>query len=104
MTESINNYLDTKGLKSMLFAEFGCCAALFLLTLVYFPTKPPTPPTVTAGVDRIEFKKGLKQLLQLRPLNVNKLTDSLLLHLYKPPTVAYVTALQYRKNSTPRNV
>ena len=65
---------DTKGLKPMLFAEFGCCAALFLLTLVYFPTKPPTPPTITASVDRLEFKKGLKQLLQLRPPYVNSLT------------------------------
>ena len=35
---------------------------LFFLFLLYFPTKPPLPPTVTSSINRMEFWAGTKQI------------------------------------------
>lgn len=39
-------------------------AALFLMILIYFPAKPPTPPCTSAGIQRENFLHGLKHLLR----------------------------------------
>ncbi|XP_053407588.1 solute carrier family 49 member 4-like isoform X2 [Mercenaria mercenaria] len=39
--------------------EFGVGALLFIITLVYFPAKPPTPPSRSAREERINFTQGL---------------------------------------------
>lgn len=44
--------------------EFGIAGSAFLATLVYFPTKPPHPPSVTATVDRADFREGVMALLK----------------------------------------
>ncbi|KAI8504226.1 Solute carrier 49 member 4 [Branchiostoma belcheri] len=44
--------------------EFALSAAIFLATIIYFPDKPPTPPTLTAATERLDFKAGIKQLLK----------------------------------------
>ncbi|OWF51146.1 disrupted in renal carcinoma protein 2-like [Mizuhopecten yessoensis] len=48
----------------LLYIEFGFAALIFLLTLVYFPDKPTLPPSTTASIERLEFKKGLLQLVR----------------------------------------
>ncbi|XP_033744145.1 solute carrier family 49 member 4-like [Pecten maximus] len=48
----------------LLYIEFGFAAFIFLLSLVYFPDKPLLPPCPTASIERLEFKKGLSQLLR----------------------------------------
>ncbi|XP_062521350.1 solute carrier family 49 member 4-like isoform X2 [Corticium candelabrum] len=44
------------------FIEFAAAAGAFLLVLVYFPKKPPLPPSITARCQRTSFVKGLQQL------------------------------------------
>ncbi|XP_078678256.1 solute carrier family 49 member 4 homolog [Branchiostoma floridae x Branchiostoma belcheri] len=48
----------------LMYAEFALSAAIFLATIIYFPDKPPTPPTLTAATERLDFKAGIKQLLR----------------------------------------
>ncbi len=38
--------------------------ALLLLLLIYFPAKPPTPPSVTAATGRIDYRQGLLDLIR----------------------------------------
>ena len=38
-------------------------AALFSVILVYFPSKPPRPPTTSSTVQRTEFLHGIRALL-----------------------------------------
>ncbi|KAK3099920.1 hypothetical protein FSP39_011798 [Pinctada imbricata] len=37
---------------------------VFLLLLIYFPAKPPKPPTVSASIERDDFKSGVKNLVR----------------------------------------
>ena len=48
----------------LMYIEFGLAAAVFLALLVYFPDRPPTPPSVTAHIQREGFKDGLKGLIR----------------------------------------
>ena len=45
-----------------LITEAGFMAVLFILTLVYFPAKPPTPPSASAETKREDFVEGAKIL------------------------------------------
>eukprot|EP00118_Oscarella_pearsei_P018920 m.197621 g.197621 ORF g.197621 m.197621 type:complete len:130 (+) comp39548_c0_seq13:2141-2530(+) len=46
--------------------EFIAASAIFLLALIYLPSKPPIPPSKTASVARIRYLDGLKKLLRHR--------------------------------------
>ena len=50
------------------YIELGAAALILLAIVVYFPTKPKLPPSVTATVDRLDFKYGFKRLLHNRQL------------------------------------
>ncbi len=54
----------SKEIMNLLYFEFGAGSVLLLLVLVFFPAKPPRPPSITAAVERTDYKNGLKQLLQ----------------------------------------
>ena len=43
---------------------FGVSIALLFLCLVYLPSHPPTPPSITATSDRLDFKKGILSLIR----------------------------------------
>ena len=47
-----------KELNMFLMVEAVVCTAIFLMALAYFPRKPPTPPSSSAAVERVEFKEG----------------------------------------------
>ena len=47
-----------------LISEFGVASTAFLLLLIYFPSKPKIPPSITASVERVNFKHGLMKLLR----------------------------------------
>ncbi len=49
-----------------MYYECGWSALLLLLVLLYFPARPPTPPSITASIVRTGFFQGLKQLFQNR--------------------------------------
>jgi len=44
-------------------AECAISCLLLVAMLLYFPAKPPTAPSVSASVDRVNFCSGLRQLL-----------------------------------------
>ncbi|KAJ8298207.1 hypothetical protein KUTeg_024738 [Tegillarca granosa] len=47
-----------------LFTEAAWSVFVFLLVLIYFPAKPPLPPTVTASTERLDYKNGVKGLFR----------------------------------------
>eukprot|EP00794_Sanderia_malayensis_P018065 gene18065-19874_t len=49
---------------NLLYVEFGIACFLLLLVLLFFPAKPPVPPSVTAALERVDYKHGLKQLIR----------------------------------------
>ena len=62
-TEYKNNQIKADIMKYMYFS-FACCALVFLLILVYFPAKPETPPNVSAGIQRADYKEGIKIIIR----------------------------------------
>ena len=47
----------------LMYIEFAATALILLIIIAYFPKKPKVPPSVTATVDRLDFKYGLKRLM-----------------------------------------
>lgn len=47
-----------------LLSEAVLCGLTFLLVLLYFPSKPPTPPSSSAALQRTNFKEGALILLR----------------------------------------
>ena len=47
----------------LMYIEFAAAALIFLVIIVYFPTKPKLPPSVTATVHRLDFRHGFKRLM-----------------------------------------
>ena len=50
-----------------MYITFGSCALVFLLILAYFPAEPPVPPSVSAGIERANYKEGIRMIIK----NVN---------------------------------
>ena len=48
----------------LMYTEFAAAAVILLVVIVYFPTKPKLPPSVTATVHRLDFKSGIKRLMR----------------------------------------
>ncbi|XP_013394520.1 disrupted in renal carcinoma protein 2 homolog [Lingula anatina] len=48
----------------LMYIEAGWSIAIFLLMVVYFPSKPPTPPTASASTIRVDHNAGLVALLK----------------------------------------
>ena len=46
-----------------LYVETGMLGFLFLCVIVYFPAKPPTPPSLSSASTRLEFCSGFRTLL-----------------------------------------
>ena len=44
--------------------EFAVVTFLFILVLIYFPDKPPLPPSKSAKRKRDDFFAGAKQILK----------------------------------------
>ena len=53
----------TADIYHMLYVLAGVCVVLFLLILVYFPSKPKHPPSITAKEERSNILQTLRQLL-----------------------------------------
>ncbi|KAJ8307421.1 hypothetical protein KUTeg_015505, partial [Tegillarca granosa] len=45
------------------YIECGIAGVLFIAVLIYFPKKPPKPPSITASLHRVEYKKSLLQII-----------------------------------------
>ena len=46
----------------MLYVVAAVCVVLFLIIFVYYPSRPKLPPSLTAGVERSDFKQTLRHL------------------------------------------
>ncbi|XP_063586186.1 solute carrier family 49 member 4 homolog isoform X2 [Penaeus indicus] len=55
-------------IKLLLYIDAAIGVALLAAILVYFPTKPPLPPSVTSSVKRYDFKTSLKEVFRNRDL------------------------------------
>ncbi|KAK3100279.1 hypothetical protein FSP39_017433 [Pinctada imbricata] len=53
---------ERKQIMRLMYVECGWSVFVFVLLLIYFPAKPPKPPTVSASIDRVDFKSGTKLL------------------------------------------
>ncbi|XP_078342231.1 solute carrier family 49 member 4 homolog isoform X2 [Oculina patagonica] len=62
MSHSQLMYLKEK-IMHLMYIELGAAALILLVVIVYFPSKPKLPPSVTATVDRLDFKYGFKRLI-----------------------------------------
>uniref|UniRef100_H2ZFL6 Major facilitator superfamily (MFS) profile domain-containing protein n=1 Tax=Ciona savignyi TaxID=51511 RepID=H2ZFL6_CIOSA len=51
-------------IQTVLYFEFGLASIIFLAMLVFFPNKPPTPPSVSASKSRMSLKRGLLALVK----------------------------------------
>lgn len=48
----------------ILFSECIAAGVLFIAALIYFPDKPPTPPSYTASIKRIEYTAALCKIIR----------------------------------------
>lgn len=48
----------------LMYLEFAISAILLFAVCIYFPEKPPLPPTASAKLDRLELKTSLCQLIR----------------------------------------
>nr|XP_045583952.1 solute carrier family 49 member 4 homolog [Procambarus clarkii] len=51
-------------IRKLLYFYAGVGVALLIAILVYFPKKPPTPPSITSSVERLNFKISLRKLIR----------------------------------------
>ena len=49
----------------LVYAQLGCSLLLFLVALIYFPAKPPTPPSTSAALERAGIGKAWVELVRL---------------------------------------
>ncbi|VDI11899.1 MFS transporter, FLVCR family, disrupted in renal carcinoma protein 2 [Mytilus galloprovincialis] len=55
---------ERQEIMKLMYWECGMSVLALLLVIVYFPDKPKLPPTVSASVERVDFKEGIKQLMR----------------------------------------
>jgi len=61
---SVSIGTDTVNFFCLLTAEFGLVALLSLCVLVYFPAKPPKPPSFSASKKKVDYIEGGKRLMK----------------------------------------
>lgn len=63
---SLSNYADHEIIKYTYF-ELGLCIAVFLCVLLYFPARPPVPPSLTSGTPHLlSTTASVKQAMKNR--------------------------------------
>ncbi|KAL3836655.1 hypothetical protein ACJMK2_022077, partial [Sinanodonta woodiana] len=67
-SSAINKDILKPQVLHLLYMEFGAAGLLFILTLIYFPSRPPLPPSITASMERTSYKKGLVKLMSNGPM------------------------------------
>lgn len=50
-------------IKNYLYLQAGLGVLLFILVVIYFPARPPKPPSASASIKRTEYVKGLLRIL-----------------------------------------
>ncbi|CAL1545968.1 unnamed protein product [Lymnaea stagnalis] len=71
------------GIMNILYAECGAAGVLFLLVIIYFPSKPPHPPSVSASIPREKYLPGLKMLARNKQFWVTAVAYSVPIGVYE---------------------
>ncbi|CAK8671683.1 solute carrier family 49 member 4 homolog [Clavelina lepadiformis] len=53
-----------KEIMNVLYVECGIAVFVFLAMLIYFPKRPPLPPSLSASCERMDLKAGLKIVIR----------------------------------------
>ncbi|XP_071211424.1 solute carrier family 49 member 4-like [Salvelinus alpinus] len=61
-TDTQMNHIRDR-IQLVLYAEFGVVAMLFAAVLLYFPSRPPMPPSVAAASQRLSYRSSICRLL-----------------------------------------
>ncbi|XP_072571550.1 solute carrier family 49 member 4 [Paramormyrops kingsleyae] len=61
ISQDINHIKDR--IQLVLYAEFGMITVLFVAVLLYFPSRPPVPPSVAAASQRLSYRSSICRLL-----------------------------------------
>ena len=56
------------GVRTFLFVYLGLTTFQLVLTLIYFPSRPPKPPSYTASIEKPDYKQAGKQLVKNKTL------------------------------------
>lgn len=66
--EVTNRVAIRTDIMNLLYSECGLAGVIFLLCLVYLPSKPPTPPSTSASLQRTNYKAALGSVARNRSL------------------------------------
>ena len=55
------------GMKTMMYVQAELAVFVAILATIYFPSRPPSPPSTTAGEERLELAKSVKSLCRNVP-------------------------------------
>nr|XP_053646555.1 solute carrier family 49 member 4 homolog isoform X1 [Cherax quadricarinatus] len=75
----------------LLYLGAGLAGLLLLAVLIYFPSKPPTPPSVVSSTDRLDFIPGLLSIIKNKQFIILLVAYGVSVG----PPVAWMTVLDY---------
>ncbi|XP_045597646.1 solute carrier family 49 member 4 homolog [Procambarus clarkii] len=75
----------------LLYLGAGVAGVIFLVVLAHFPSKPPTPPSVTSSTERLNFIPGLKSLVKNKQFMMMLLSYGVSVG----PPIAWISVLDY---------
>ena len=56
---NVNNIDNLRtGIRALMFTHLGLAVSLLILTLIYFPARPPTPPSYAASIDKPNYREA----------------------------------------------
>ena len=65
-TVKIVNNIDNlrTGIRALMFTHLGLAVSLLILTLIYFPARPPTSPSYTASIDKPNYREATAAIMK----------------------------------------
>ncbi|XP_071539388.1 solute carrier family 49 member 4 homolog isoform X2 [Panulirus ornatus] len=76
---------------TLMYIDLGMTSVLLLTVLLYFPSKPPHPPSLTSSSERLSFIPGLKSLAKNKRFLVLLVAYGIAIG----PPIAWITIINY---------
>ena len=65
---AIHSVADIEVIKQQIlyvrYGETAVCLLIVILVIIYFPAKPPKPPSVSASLEKVSFMRGIGDLFR----------------------------------------
>ena len=62
---NVNNIDNLRtGIRALMFTHLGLAVSLLILTLIYFPARPPTPPSYSASIDKPNYREATAAIMK----------------------------------------